>query len=898
MNKTDPLIRTKLRRPFIRPSLVHRPRLQEQIVQGLRGPLTLVIAPAGFGKTTLVAASLDGGHLPVAWLSLDKDDNQLGRFLTYLLAALQEIDPRIGMEAVQLMAGMQPASPQAVLTRVINDLDQTRAEMILVLDDYQFISTTAVHQVMDFLIEHCPSTLHLLIASRSDPALPLSRLRARGQMVELRTADLRFTTGEAEQFLNRVMGLSIDERSVALLEERTEGWVAGLQMAALSLREHKDAARFIHDFSGTNRHILDYLMEEVLASQSPEIQRFLLYTSILNRLTAPLCDAILMDNMEEAALSHAPSAITLEYLGREQLFLVALDDERTWFRYHHLFQDLLKARLQQDQPSKISFLRICASRWLEQHGFVPEAIQQLIAAHKLEQAADLIECYGSGRWAFGDATVVQMADSLPPEMLITRPKIGLYQAWLLINQAEIEKAVPLLNDLVQRLAATESEPGYRWIQTVLILATTFLFPQAATPSGADLFPDYELLEEIPEGELVMRDVADVLYGMTLGRRGEIDRVEEVALRCIQRERAQQSPLAVPSIGPYLAYVYLELGRLHDAVSLCSDFLKAIQERDTRYIASPGCLNIFIGVALYEWNRLDEAEQQIRLGLHENEPWQAAVPDGFGLGTLARILLARGDYVGAMQAVDKFEARFQDPGRPVEFQEDFHTLRARVQLASGDFQQAFQWAEQVRRSPDFLLHEEYYRTAIAKIYLAQARYAEAEKILTGRAPVVGTAYQAIGHLKSELLQVAAMARQNRLAEALEILGQCLALTEPEGNIRIYLDADESIRGLLAAYLRSAAPEHKFYAQKLLDAFPSVGESRSERPRTAGLVDQLSERELEILQHVAQGKTNKEIARQLIVSPGTIKAHTASIYRKLDVANRTEAVARARQLGLLN
>ena len=896
MNKTDPLIRTKLRRPFIRPSLVQRPRLQEQIAQGLCGPLTLVTAPAGFGKTTLVAASLDGGRLPVAWLSLDKDDNQLGRFLTYLLAALQDIDPRIGKEAVQLMAGMQPASPQAVLTRVINDLDQTHAEMVLVLDDYQFISSTAVHQGMDFLIEHCPGTLHLLIASRSDPALPLSRLRARGQMVELRTADLRFTTGEAEQFLNRVMGLSIDERSVALLEERTEGWVAGLQMAALSLREHKDAARFIQDFSGTNRHILDYLMEEVLAGQSPEIQRFLLYTSILNRLTAPLCDAILKDDMEEAPLSHAPSAITLEYLGREQLFLVALDDERTWFRYHHLFQDLLKARLQQDQASKIPFLHMRASGWLEQHGFVPEAIQQLIAAHKLEQAADLIERYGPGRWAEGDASVVQMADSLPPEMLITRPKIGLYQAWLLINQAEIEKAVPLLNDLVQRLAASGSEPGCRWIQTVVTLATTFLFPQAATP-GADLFPDYELLEEIPPGELVMRDVADVLYGMTLGRRGEIDRVEEVALRCIQREKAQQSPLAVPSIGPYLAYVYLELGRLHDAVSLCSDFLKAIQERGTRYIASPGCLNIFIGVALYEWNRLDEAEQQIREGLHENEPWQAAVPDGIGLGTLTRILLARGDYAGAMQTVDNFETRFQDPGRPVEFQEDFHTLRARVQLASGDFQQAFQWAEQVRRSQDFLLHEEYYRTAIAKIYLAQDRCAEAEKMLTGTAPVVGTAYQAIGHLKSELLRAAAIAGQNRLAEALEILGECLALTEPEGNIRIYLDAVESIRELLAAYLHSAAPAHKFYAQKLLEAFPPVGGSRTDRPRTAGLVEQLSERELEILQHIALGKTNKEIARQLIVSPGTIKAHTASIYRKLDVANRTEAVARARQLGIL-
>jgi LuxR family maltose regulon positive regulatory protein len=853
-----------------------------------------VIAPAGFGKTTLVAASLTDCPLLVAWLSLDKDDNQVERFLIYLLAALQSVDPQVGKEAAHLMTGMQLASPEAVLTHVINDLDYNHTEMVLVLDDYQFISNDIVHQILAFLIEHCPSTLHLLIVTRSDPPLPLARLRARGQMVELRANDLRFTPGEAVEFLNQVMGLSIDDHWAAVLDERTEGWVAGLQMAALSLRDRRDVAKFVQDFSGTNRHILDYLLEEVLAGQSPEVQRFLLYTSILNRLTGPLCDAILAETKDPSLIS-VPSSTSIEYLGRENLFLVALDDERTWYRYHHLFQDLLRARLQQSQADIIPNLHKSASTWLERHGFIPEAIKHLIAAQEMDLAANLIECYGPVHWAEGDASVVQMSDRLPLEMLIAKPKLGLYHAWLLVNQANIEKAVPLLKDLKQYLSTVESHPGYRWIQTIVKLTMTFLFPQTDT-SGSDLFPDYELLEEIPAGELVMRDVADVLYGMTLGRRGEIDRVIEVAIRCIQREKANQSPLAVPSIGPYLAFTYLELGRLHAAASLCNEYLQVIKDTDSHYIAAPGCLNVILGVALYEWNRLDEAEQQIRKGLQENEPWQAVVPDGFGLGTLTRVLLAKGNYAGAMQIVDKFETRFQSPTRPVEFQEAFHTLRVCVEFASGDFQKAFQWAEEIQQSEDFHLHPGDFRPTLARIYLAQGRYPEVEKMLREMPSYRQAVYRTTRHIEFDLLRAAAIAGQNRLPEAFELLGACLALTEPEGNMRIYLDIGEPVKELLAAYLLSAATDNKAYAQKLLDAFSPVDRARLPRPQPAGLAEPLSGRELEVLQLIALGKTNEEIAKQLFISTGTVKAHTSSIYGKLDVANRTEAVARARQLGL--
>src|SRR5512136_25702 len=307
MQKADALIRTKLHLPFTRSELVPRPRLQEQIAQGLRGPLTLITAPAGFGKTTLVASCVTSSGMPIAWLSLEKDDNQVERFLNYLVAALQEADHTIGSEAAQLLSAAQQAPLEAVVTSLINDLDTAGGEIVLVLDDYQFISSQAVHEGVAFLLEHCPRTFHLVIATRSDPPLPLARLRARGRMVELRSADLSFTEPEAAQFLNDVMGLRLDAGSVAALAERTEGWVAGLQMAALSMRDRKDVLGFIESFSGTNRYILDYLLEEVLASQPPDIQHFLLRTSILERLNAPLCDTLLADNQDGSTLDESLS---------------------------------------------------------------------------------------------------------------------------------------------------------------------------------------------------------------------------------------------------------------------------------------------------------------------------------------------------------------------------------------------------------------------------------------------------------------------------------------------------------------------------------------------------------------------------------------------------------------
>ena len=907
MINNDQIIRTKLHLPFTRPNLVPRPHLQAQIAEGLRGPLTLVTAPAGFGKTTLVASCVAETTGPVAWLSLDKNDNQTGCFLNYLTAALNEIDDSIGNVAAQLMAGLQQAPEAAILTSLVNDLGAVDRELALVLDDYQLISSQAVHEAVTFLLEHRPENFHMAIATRSDPPLPLARLRARGQVVELRADDLRFSAPEAAQFLNGVMGLNLDSSAVALLEERTEGWIAGLQMAALSMRDRKDAAGFIAGFSGTNRYILDYLLEEVLASQPSEIQHFLLYTSILERLTAPLIDAILSDDeslwlggdggrLPNGAQKLSQSAAVLESLERQNLFVVPLDDERTWYRYHHLFANLLRARLQQANSKLIPILHIRAAAWLEQNGWINEAIHHLFAAEEMDRAAELIERYGPVRLAMSDPSTLQMADGLPQEMILARPKIGLYQAWLFIIQARIGKALPILHQLARPNVVQAQIPGQSWMQTIAAVALAFLSPPQSTPQMYPL-PDYRLVEAIPDDESILRNTADFLYGMALARRGELNRAVAVAVDCLEREGNSRNLRTVPTLASFLSRLYLMQGQLHATAALCHKYLDPVDENRRMFIYTTGSMKVDLGEVLSEWNCLDEAELHIREGLLGNESWRNIMTDGFGLVALTRVQLAKGDYNGALQAADRLEARLREGAQPREFDEDFRTLRIRVQLASGDLQTALQWADQILTGEDFDHHPDYYRLVLARIRLAQGKYTEVETLLAGRTPEQSPSSQISRQLESNLLLAVAFAGQQRLSEAYELLESSLALAEPEGYIRIFLDAGEPGRDLLAAYLRSDSPSHALFAQKIMETFSKSSRVRSPSSQPTGSIEALSARELEVLQLMATGRTNPEIARQLIVAPGTVKAHTASIYRKLEAANRTEAVSRARKLGIL-
>ena len=888
MQEVDLLIHTKLRPPFQRPGMVPRGRLIARVKEGLQGPLTLIVAPAGFGKSTLAAASLSGCNMHQAWLSLDREDNRPRRFLTYLVAALQEAVPQLGSHAMQLMAGMQPAPDEMILTSLVNDLDATGEEIVLVLDDYQFIREQSVHAAVSFLLEYCPPAFHIVIASRSDPSLPVSRLRARGQMVELRTADLRFTASEVAQFLEEVMGLRLDPESISLLEERTEGWIAGVQMAALSMRDRADTHGFIERFSGTNRYILDYLLEETLAGQSPDIQDFLLKTSMMERMTAPLCDALLDGDTGTAAL-------TLEYLERENIFLIPLDDRRTWFRYHHLFADLLRARLHETQPGVIPLLHLRATAWLEKNGYVLEAIQHLFSANEMGRAAELIERHGPARWTESDPSILQMADSLPEEVLLARPKLGLYQAWLQICQGHIREALALLHTLSQRFTNGESGRGQEWMQTVVDLALGFLTPVAELHTLKPL-PNDQALLEIPDHEPILRDAADILYGMTLARRGEIDRAETISARWIRRGKTSGMALAIPDLVAFLTRIYFIQGRLQAAEALCREYLDPLKVRQDVPIYNAGNLKIVLGEVYYERNCLEDAGQQIRDGLQANEPWKNMLTENFGLTALTRLLMAKGNYEEALRVAEKFKARLQEFAQPVEFKKELWTLRVRVQLASGDIQNVSQWAERLQQSEEYKLHTDVYQLILARIRLAQGRFADVEALLADGVSRTRAGNQITRQIEGKLLLAAARAGRQRLLDALPLIETCLVLAEPEGYIHIFLDGGKPVHELLDAYVRSTSATYAAYAQKLLNAFisstPTAGATQP-----AGLVESLSGRELEVLGLMALGRTNQEIARQLFVAPGTVKAHAASIYRKLDAANRTEAVTRARQYKLL-
>jgi LuxR family maltose regulon positive regulatory protein len=938
MQKAETLIHTKLRLPFTRPDLVPRPRLQEQIALGLRRPLTLIIAPAGFGKTTLVAAGAAGCGKPVAWLSLDKNDNQAGRFLNYLVAALQEADNRIGPEAAQLLMSQQ-APPQAVVTSLINDLDTTGREIALVLDDYQFVDSRDVHEAVAFLLEHCPRTLHLVIASRSDPPLPVARLRARGQTVELRAADLRFTEPEAARFLNDVMGLGLDDGSVAALAGRTEGWVAGLQMAALSMRDREDVRGFIEGFSGTNRYILDYLLEEVLASQPPEIQRFLLCTSILERLTAPLCDALLKDeggamqdeagkpsvslhpshlHLQQAAAQVQVSFI-LDYLERANLFLVPLDDERQWYRYHHLFADLLRTQLQKslgDQGAAQLHLR--AAAWHEQNGLILEAIHHASMAADDELVERLIKQHYLEMMNRGEMSWVRSwMGRLSRELIYRRPWLCLYEAMNRSWFGQLNEANVLLDEAEKRIRAESSAPGAR-----SLLGYHAYVKSRVTAMQGDTRRAIEFCltarENVPEDSLDLQIDFSITLGYEYFLYGDFNNADKIlneTIRSGSLARAVNNPVAAYCL---LARSQVYQGRLHEADDLLQRAAQLLHEAGGQYLGAVGLVEVETAALWCEWNDVDAALVRLKRGL-DCLPWWGKTDD-FCLAyiTLARIQLARGNRTEAADAIEKAAQLVQTCGVFSEARSVVEAAQVKSWLAQGDWLAVDRWVAALEKRfgshEPFRYEDELIHITQARVLCAQNKRDEAIRLLSGLEDSAQSAGRHGRLIAIMLLKALALQGAGSNAEAGLALTKSLTLAKPSGYRRVFLDEGRPMQQLLARWLAHAgAGPLRDYAVHLLaqfDAQPQVVTAAQEKASPTGvpsarlgqleqvLVEPLSQRELEVLHLIALGRTNQEIARQLVVAPGTVKAHTASIYRKLDVANRTEAVARARQLGILS
>jgi LuxR family transcriptional regulator, maltose regulon positive regulatory protein len=934
-----PILATKLYIPPPRPKAILRPRLIEQLNEGLLAgrKLTLISASAGFGKTTLVSEWVAGCERPVAWLSLDEEDNDLTRFLTYLVAALQTIAPDIGPGELAVLQSPQPPPAESILTALINEIATIPDSFIFVLDDYHVIEAQAVDHVLTFLLDHLPPQMHLVIATREDPSLPLARLRVRGQLTELRAADLRFTPAEAADFLNQVMGLNLSAEDIAALETRTEGWIAGLQLAALSMQGHQDAAGFIQSFTGSHHFILDYLVEEVLHQQSESIQTFLLRTSILDRLCGPLCDAVLRD-------PSVSGQATLEYLEHANLFIVPLDSERRWYRYHHLFADLLRQRLRRSSPllsgrelGGVDELHRRASQWYEHNGSPDNAIRHALAAEDFERAATLVElAVPEMRRSRRGATVTELGwlKALPDALVHFRPVLCVDYAYALFGGGEPEAAEARLRDaerwldttadLRERLDApaagmvvANKEECRRLPGMIALLRAAQALARGDMPETAK--NARRVLDLAPEDAHLMLGGAASQLGLVAWTRGDLDTARRMTADGMANVRLAGYISSAIGGAIVLADIQIAQGRLHEAMTT--------YERALQWATEPGApllrgeADMYVGMsALHrEHNNLKTATQHLLTsqalgelaGMPQNPyRWCAA---------MARIREAQGDLDGALDLLDQaerlYDANFSPNVRPVA------TRKTRVWVAQGRLGEAVSWAREQGLSVEnelSYLHE-FDHITLARVLLAQFKSDRTDRSIlqaTGLLERLLKAAEEGGRTGSaiEILVLQALAHhvQGDLRAALLPLQHALALAEPEGYVRMFLD-----EGAQMAYLLSAAAAEASlpaYAGKLLAAFEG-----DEQPALAGLaagpgksydksclapvppaqplIEPLSQRESKVLHLIAQGLSNREIGERLFLALDTVKGHNRRIYDKLQVQSRTEAVARARELGLL-
>ena len=877
------ILATKLYIPRLRPNVVSRPRLLARLNEGLYRKLTLISAPAGFGKTTLVSEWVEGIERPAAWLSLDERENDPARFLTYLVAAVQTIAASVGEGVLSMLQSPQPPSPEAILTALLNDLTTIPDPFILVLDDYHVLEARAVDQALTSLVEHLPPQMHLVIATREDPPLPLARLRARGQLTEVRAADLRFTPAEAAAFLTQVMGLTLPAEDIATLERRTEGWIAGLQLAALSLQGQPDATSFIQSFSGSHHFVLDYLLEEVLQQQPESIQHFLLRTSILDRLCGSLCDALLLD-------SSVSGQATLDYLERANLFLVPLDNERRWYRYHQLFAELLRQRLHQsiasstgDEGKCIAELHIRASIWYENNGLEIEAFQHAAAAQDVERAARLMEGKGMPLHFRGAGVpVLHWLGSLPKTALDARPALWVRYASLLLMNGQVAGVEEKLRAAEAALQGSEADDTTRDLlgEIAANRATLALTRYQVEPMLAQ---SRRALEYLHPNNLASRTTAHWTLGVASFLQGD-----RTAARRAYTEAISLGQEAGGSFTTILAT--LGLGNIQEADNqlylAAETYRHVLQLLGDQPLPLAGEAHLGLARICYEWNDLDAALAHGQQSLRLARQFDRAI-DRFVLYEvlLARLNLARGDVAGAAALL----AEAGQSARQHNFVNRLPEVAAAqvlVLLRQGNLAAAAHLAQ----AHDLPLSQ-------ARVHLAQGDTSAALAVLSPwRQQVEARGWQD-ERLKVMVLEALALQAHGEQDQAVHLLLDALALAEPGGFIRLFVDEGRPMAQLLfAAEAPGMMPD---YIGKVLAAF----EAKEQREATASqsparpLIDPLSPRELEVLQLMAQGRSNQEISERLFLALSTVKGHNRNIFGKLQVQRRTEAVARARELGLL-
>jgi LuxR family transcriptional regulator, maltose regulon positive regulatory protein len=890
-----PILKTKLHPPELRPRLVARQTILPAISAGLRDgrKLTLISAPAGFGKTTLARAWLDASGLPVAWLSLEESEANPEQFLAYLVAALQTVIASVGADLLHALETPQPPAPATLLDSLLNELSLNEDPFILALDDYHLVDSKPVDDLLNRLVERLPPRLHLLITTREDPLLPLARLRARNQLTEIRAADLRFNEAEAAEFLNRVMGLNLSPDEVAALEKRTEGWIAGLQLAALSLQGKTDTAAFIRSFGGTNQFILDYLLEEVLHKQPPAAQEFLLRTSILSRLNGALCDAVLQ--------AENPSAQEmLESLERDNLFVIPLDEERRWYRYHHLFRDLLRQRLGQKQSqAEIAEIHIRASLWFEQNGEMGEAFQHALSAEDVERAARLAEI----AWLGMDETFQTVAwlgwvNQLSVGVRRLRPVLLTQIGWAHMDAGNAILSESSLRDAEASLKRPREELVIVEAEQFRTLSARIAFARAYNAQTQNRFADVvkhveTALDIIPHDDQYMQAQALSILSATYWANGELDKAYGLMSGWV--DAAQQAGNFVFAIAASFgkADILITQGRLRDAMQVYQTALSLAAEHGAEQHTAHHHLGL--GLLHHEMGEDERAAHHLQKAFELGR--QTTIVDWMYRKSLAQAYLkeSEGDYDAALMFLNeagRVYVRTPIPNlRPVE------AMQARIHLKQNHLNKAQAWGHtsglSLQDAPIFL--HEFGHLTLARIVLAENQNDRHFQTMLHMLDALLKQAESPNHLRSriDILITQALAYSAKdSTKALAALEQALTLAEPEGYLRLFVNEGETMAELLSKVKSSKLQQ---YANRILAALtPSIQPASF---NIQPLIDPLSERELEVLRLIAQGLSNQEITQKLVVALSTVKGHNLRIFAKLQAKSRTEAVARARELGIL-
>jgi len=925
----EPLIKTKLFIPSVRADRVARPRLLALLDAGAQRALTLISAPAGFGKTTLLAGWVAHTQLPVAWFSIDEGDNDPVRFVSYLVAALESALPELEGKLQGNFSTLQP-SIQPALTDLDNQLAGITESFVLILDDFQFIHSQRIHQAVEFLLEKIPACMHFVIATRTDPPLSLARRRARDQLVEVRAADLRFTLEEVAGFLKQALHTELSVEDISALEARTEGWAAGLQLAALAIRgigelqpdltarnlsKQQDIHQFIRAFSGSHRFILDYLGQEVLAKRSEEIRYFLICTSILERLSAPLCDAVITGPRSQAIL---------EALERENLFIVPLDHERRWYRYHHLFGELLRYQLGEGQnaceeyqgqklPSP-EILHQRAAAWFEEQNLAGEAIQHALAAKNFDHATALIEKYAQTMlFVSGETyTLSRWLAALPPEIIQTKPKLNILKAWAFITQSQFEAAFDSVNTAYQAVQGQECQDALSLLGEIALIRGVL-----AELGGRDVgvMRAQALLawQNLPAHEAMLRGLAAWLLGASHFWEGDDHKAEEYLLQAIRLCRAAGNIYFTLVSIVDLGNVLREQGRFREAyrlLLLTQQQMAAIGQQHPML----GYLNISCSQILLQWNEVEQAEQLLQQGIElvaKDIPGEIYY---FGIGALPYIRLAQGKREEAVELANDCLERLGDyslPYVPAVVKSSLVGLWIRV----NDRDRILEWLEGCGLTPDDPIPHihigEY--ISLVKVLIWQGRIEEALKVLNQLFAYSESRGQKGKKFYLLALKALIYKQLRNTDQALEALESSLRLAKSEGYIRSYVDEGQPMEELLwlgAARRIWDKAGVSAYATRLMGAFQkepdhlSLDMSASLNPKqvngagSACFVEALSERELEVLRLAAAGMSNPEIGRALNLATGTVKTHIHHIIGKLGVQGRIQAITVAREQGLID